>query len=51
MLKNRSETKFKALKPTSCTHHTIFMNVWKKADIVNFVKSDIPFSSWHCCSI
>lgn len=45
MLKNMSETKFKALKPTSCTHHSIFMNVWKKADVVNLIESYIPFSS------
>ena len=40
-----SKTKFKALKPASGAHHAIFMNVRKKADVVNLVESDIPFSS------
>ena len=45
------KTKFKALKPTSGAHHAILMNVWEKRDVMKFVESDIPFSSWHCCSI
>lgn len=51
MFKDVSKTKFKTLEPTSCTHHTILMNVWKKTDVVKLVESDVSFSPWHCCSI
>lgn len=50
-LNDMSKTNFKTLKPTSCTHHTILMNVWKKTDVVKLVEGDISFSPWHCCSI
>ena len=46
-----SETKFKTREPASGTHHAILMDIRKKADVVNLIESDVPFSSWHWSSI